>query len=634
MTEILIGNQRLPTVLGDNGREYVTFVPERDMDMVELLSDCLGKARFKKIQIEANDEATDFVVPQVYEGKLSGIFKDLKELNLELTDTANSDLWAKIKINNRGWLEEYHKSNISTEIVKSAEGIQAEFRNAQAGLEATLTRTAEGLQSTLADTKRGLETRITETARGISEEISDSVAGLRTEITRSAQGVRTDLSNQISGISSSQQVTASALTQEIRDRQGAVSQLTQRVDGIGTRVTSAEGNYSTLLQKANGLESRVSNAEGTISSNFTQLKGLIDQRVTQGDVATLIRQSGDSIKLAIQDAGGIKGDMTASEIALTLNQGVIKLKGSIIDLEGTTLSDNFVAQVAKIINLDAGRITTGRINVQGLIETEAITGDKIKFDQAFFNKLTANEAYLAQLFAKDAFINRLRAVDISGTQISGGYLKSINGTTNFDMQSGLLNFNSNNTGIFRVEANASTTGMMFLNDPVTVNGNRHLVSRAIIGAERRGNDLRNAWMEGGFNGMIIETIRGINAADHERADLMTLVSDSIRFTHSYQTDTATRESPTGWEFKNYGPASDSMKSVGQVALRPINIDPRASQIYVGDIKFMKNKTDGVWARQLLLDIIGLFEHYRNGGFTDNTMRAMYNGALALKSKIS
>lgn len=367
MTEIRIGNQRLPTVLGDDGREYVTFVPDRDMDMVELLSDCLGKARFKKIQIEANNEATDFVVPQVYEGRLSGIFKDIKAINLELTDTENSKLWGKIRLTSHGLLQEYHRDRISTEIVASAEGIREAFERADRGLASTMTRTAEGLQATLADT----------------------ASGLRAELTQTAQGLRRAFENDLTGLRSSQQATASGLSQEVRNREGAVSQLRQTLDTIGQQVTSAEGNYSQLLQRSMGIEQRVSNAEGSIRSNFTQLKDLIDQRVTREGVTSIINQSGDAIKLAIQRSGGIDSKMTGDEIisAVNLSRRGVRISGANITLDGDTLiNGTFTTKIGEAMRfradqIIAGTLDAGRINVINL-NASSIVGLDASFIQA------------------------------------------------------------------------------------------------------------------------------------------------------------------------------------------------------------------------------------------------------------
>lgn len=548
MTEILIGNQRLPTVLGDDGREYVTFVPDRDTDIVELLSDCLGKTRFKKIQIEANNEATDFVVPQVYEGKLSGIFKDLKELNLELTDTANSDLWAKIKINSRGWLEEYHRSNISTEIVKSAEGIQAEFRNADAGLFAKITRTAQGLEEKLTNAQAGLEARIQTTAQGIRQEVTNSVSGL----------------------SSSQQQTASALTQEIRDRQGAVSQLTQRVDGIGARVTSAEGNYSTLIQRANGLESRVSNAEGTISSNFTQLKGLIDQRVTRNDVTSIINQSGDAIKLAIQRSGGLNENMSGDEIitAINLSRSGARISGANIFLDGnTTVNGTFTTKIAQAIQIRADQIVAGTL--------DAAKANIINLNAANIVGLDAN---FIKAKIELAIIDWMRGKTISAQ----------NDAMKIDLNGGQILYYTDQAAIKRILNGYPTQFVKFATGTVSGKGNAGVT---VIGSNRSGTESSN---DGGFVG-----IRAWNGSNIDQIDV---VGDHVRLASSAY------DSADGW---------DIITLPNRLEIDAYNTNHRASsRVKVGDVWLWKNSSTYSSLRDTINSIIDNLNLLHNNKTTE------------------
>ncbi|HGN5840733.1 TPA: gp58-like family protein, partial [Streptococcus pyogenes] len=112
--------------IGSDGRAYYTFTADDNTKSVKIANDkCIGTTRFNQLMIERGDKPTNYVAPVVVEGtgNPTGLFKDLKELNLELTDTANSQLWSKIKLTNRGMLQEYYDGKIKTEIVNSARGV-------------------------------------------------------------------------------------------------------------------------------------------------------------------------------------------------------------------------------------------------------------------------------------------------------------------------------------------------------------------------------------------------------------------------------------------------------------------------------------------------------------------------------
>ncbi|EZL73897.1 hypothetical protein Z297_00156 [Streptococcus pyogenes ABC020047619] len=251
-------------VIGKDGRVHYTFTAEDDNPKVRLASKCLGTAHFNQLMIERGDQATSYVAPVVVEGtgNPTGLFKDLKEISLELTDTANSQLWSKIKLTNRGMLQEYYDGKIKTEIVNSArgvatrisedtdkklalindtiDGIRREYRDAdrrlsssyqsginglkaqlandKIGLQAEIQATAQGLSQKYDNELRQLSAKITTTSSGTTEAYESKLAGLRAEFTRSNQGMRIELESQISGLRAVQQSTASQISQEIRDR--------------------------------------------------------------------------------------------------------------------------------------------------------------------------------------------------------------------------------------------------------------------------------------------------------------------------------------------------------------------------------------------------------------------------------
>ncbi|HFX4105283.1 TPA: gp58-like family protein, partial [Streptococcus pyogenes] len=299
-------------VIGKDGRVHYTFTAEDDNPKVRLASKCLGTAHFNQLMIERGDQATSYVAPVVVEGtgNPTGLFKDLKEISLELTDIENSKLWSKIKVNNRGMLQEYYDGTIKTEIINSAQGvatrisedtgkklalindtingIRREYQNADKKLSASYQAGIDGLKATMANDKIGLQAEIKASAQGLSQKYDDELRklsakitttssgtteayenkleGLRAEFTRSNQGMRIELESQISGLRAVQQSTASQISQEIRDRTGAVSRVQQSLESYQRRMQDAEENYSSLTHTVRGLQSDVGSPTGKIQS--------------------------------------------------------------------------------------------------------------------------------------------------------------------------------------------------------------------------------------------------------------------------------------------------------------------------------------------------------------------------------
>lgn len=511
---ILIDESNL--TIGSDGRMHYTFVAQDDNQKVRLASKCLGTAHFNQLMIERGDQATDYVAPVVVEGsgKPTGLFKDLKELSLELTDTKNSNLWSKIKLTTNGMLREYHRDHISTEIVETAdgiakriaddtgqrlalinetikgvkreyqdaderlsasyqagiEGLKAQLANDKIGLQAEIKLSAQGLSQKYDDELRKLYAKITTTSSGTTEAYESKLEGLRAEFTRSNQGMRTELESQISGLRSVQQSTAKQISQEIKDRTGAVSRVQQDLNSYQRRLQSAEDNYSSLQQTVRGLQSTVSNPRNGVESRLSQLSDLISTKVSKVDVETTIAQSYDKIALAIRDKLPAS-KMTGSEIisAINLDRSGVKITGKNITLDGNSYISNAVIKDAHIANMDAGKINTGYLS-SNRIAAEAITGDKIKMDYAFFNKLTANEGYFRTLFAKDIFATSVQSVTLSASKVTGGVLAATNGASQWNLNNAnmtfnrdaTINFNSSNNALVRKKG--ESTGFVHFND--------------------------------------------------------------------------------------------------------------------------------------------------------------------------
>ncbi|HEP1443386.1 TPA: gp58-like family protein [Streptococcus pyogenes] len=512
--------------IGSDGRAYYTFTADDNTKSVKIANDkCIGTTRFNQLMIERGDKPTNYVAPVVVEGtgNPTGLFKDLKELNLELTDTANSQLWAKIKLNNHGMLQTYFDTTIKNEILTTARGIRETISDTERGLKSEFLKTVqgqriqleslleqktaqlgltvdglrldlnkagkqtaslqasieglrqdykdadrklsssyqagiEGLKAAMRDDKLGLQSEIQATARGLSQEYDDKLhqlsakikttssgtteayenklEGLRAEFTRSNQGMRVELESKISGLQSTQQATARQISQEISNREGAVSRVQQDLESYQRRLQDAEDNYSSLTHTVRGLQSDVGSPTGKIQSRLTQLAGQIEQRVTRDGVMSIISGAGDSIKLAIQKAGGINAKMSGNEIisAINLNSYGVTIAGKHIALDGnTTVNGTFTTKIAEAIKIRADQIIAGTI------------------DAARIRVINLNASSIVGLDAN--FIKAKIGYAITDL-LEGKVIKARNGAMLIDLSSAKMDFNSNATINFNSRDNA------------------------------------------------------------------------------------------------------------------------------------------------------------------------------------
>ena len=283
--------------------------------------------------------------------------------------------------------------------------------------------------------------------------------------------------------------------------------------------------------------------------------------------------------------------------------GLNRITGKATHITGDTLIDNAVIKSAMVDKLKTGNFESGSVTTQ-ILASNAVTADKLLVDSAMINKLVSNQAFIRELTSQKAFITQLASIDFSAERIKGGRLTANSGVSSFDLDNGRLSFYDNFTGVFRDQANASSQGLFFRNDNVTINGRRYVSSKAIIGADRRDNDIRSHWDQGGFNGMIVDTIKGVGTGDHENADKVTFVGDRFHFTHSYNYDKATDSNPYGWRITTWGGTT----------IAPFGTNGRNTNIQAGDFLLINNGNNGVWLRQALRTLRTALQHFVNAGF--------------------
>lgn len=164
--DVTIQNQRLPA-LEVNGRYYQTFTPRSAGELIKLHHmGCVGDTVLTDIQLEQGDFPTSFVEPTITQRSLSGLFKDMRSIELELRDP-NSTLWGKIQKNNQGALSQFFDTNVKSAIAQTAREIRQEVQDAanSARVQVTpqgvtigsTTLTGEQLATTISTSPKGVD---------------------------------------------------------------------------------------------------------------------------------------------------------------------------------------------------------------------------------------------------------------------------------------------------------------------------------------------------------------------------------------------------------------------------------------------------------------------------------------------
>lgn len=381
--------------------------------------------------------------------------------------------------------------------------------------------------------------------------------------------------------------------------------LTINTDGIVMKagkstsdIVNAIGSYFAVNQNAINLFSDKINVKGSM---------IVDGAITSNKIAS------KSINTAHLNGKIITADVIATG-AITANA----IKAGAVTTDKMTANsingDRITAGTLDAAKIKAGSITASQI------ASGTITSAQIKTGTISAANIAAGAITTDKIAANSINSSKIVSSGITANVIKGGKLQSLSNATNFELDTGKLFYNNNNTGIFRVQANASTMGLKFSNTSITVSGTSRILSRVILGGDRRETSLDDGkWDQGGFTGIVAETINGVDSNAHSQADTLRVIGDNIYFTHSYNYDAQTKTSAQGWKMETFSPFSSY---AGNVVLKPYGINYRQSDIITGDVRLDNGDGSGYWVRGCIRTLRNCFQHYLNGGTTSGAMNAI------------
>ena len=497
-----------------NGKFYHTFTPTTANQTVKLYHmGCVGDTRLNRIQLEQGTEPTGFVIPKQSTNSISGIFKNLRDLDVMMKDPT-SDFWSKIKKNARGTVEEYHTSTLSNEIVRTAEGI--------------VERQTKTINSSVDEKIDGVRTQI-------DTVMNNRVIALTSESKRYADGISETLTRKIDGVSSNLSRINSELARTI-------SNVDQKADRISNSVATLESNSlrkneisitNTGIQLGSGKVVDGRTISSILTTQPENIKAITDKFIItpanenlvdfeyrasaisnerdlwltpkiqdvnleqgaefifDGSVTTQAINRHDikfMIEIKTKDGNYRWYDtpiMNANTTRDFLNSNVtLKIPENITNIEyyrfgilqdtrsnfvraNVTLPKIYKKKSAELIvdgtiegkhikssSIETGHLKAGSVT-SNIIATDAITSTHLQVDDAMIRDLVSHNAFVTKLWAQDAFIKSLKTVKISTTQLDTDWLSAYTG----EIGGFRIGYNPNDGGFWLTGANNFDCGI-------------------------------------------------------------------------------------------------------------------------------------------------------------------------------
>ncbi|HEP1276793.1 TPA: gp58-like family protein [Streptococcus pyogenes] len=451
--------------IGSDGRAYYTFTADGDTKSVKIANNkCIGTTRFNQLMIERGDKPTNYVAPVVVEGtgNPTGLFKDLKELNLELTDTANSQLWAKIKLNNHGMLQTYFDTTIKNEILTTAQGIRETISDTERGLKSEFLRTVQGqriqlkslleqktaqlgltvdglkldlnkankqtaslqasidgLRQDYRDADRQLSANYQAGLNGLKAQLTNDKIGLQAEIQATAQGLSQKYDNELRQLSAKITTTSSGTTEAYENKlEGLRAEFTRSNQGMRTELESQISGLRAVQQStASQISQEIRNREGAVSRVQQNLASYQRRLQSAEGNYNSLRETvaGYERRISNQD-NTISSNFTQlkslinQSVTLEKIQSLLRLSGDSIMLaikDKIPQSKMSGSDIISAINLNSYGVTIagkhialdGNTTVNGTFTTKIAEAIKIRADQIIAGTIDAAKIRVINLNA-------------------------------------------------------------------------------------------------------------------------------------------------------------------------------------------------------------------------------------------
>ena len=163
-------------------------------------------------------------------------------------------------------------------------------------------------------------------------------------------------------------------------------------------------------------------------------------KVEKGNVASAWSAAPEDTDEAIHSVRTVQTQLAGSYAIQNLNSagdiisginlganGHNRITGKLTHITGETLIDNAVIKSAMVDKLKTANFESGSVTTK-ILDAEAVTADKVRFDNAFIRKMITNEAFIDQLTSKQIFATKVESV-VSRSTFLEAYQGRIGGFT-------------------------------------------------------------------------------------------------------------------------------------------------------------------------------------------------------------
>ena len=308
---------------------------------------------------------------------------------------------------------------------------QEDVKGINQKIEAVKTSANKEIASQIASYRQSVDGKFTDISSQITtykQDVGGQISGLSNRLTSSEQVTTTQISNLSNRINSNKQGTdnqiSSLKTQVATNKDNADSQFANVTNQLAQKVETTD--FQRVKETSQLYERILGNTENGIADKVARMA--MTNQLFQVEVAK--NEGLKTVQRQLADSWSVQNINSAGDIISGINLGATghnRITGKLTHITGETLIDNAVIKSAMVDKLNTANFESGSVTTK-ILDAEAVTADKVRFDNAFIRKMITNEAFIDQLTSKQIFATKVESV-VSRSTFLEAYQGRIGGFT-------------------------------------------------------------------------------------------------------------------------------------------------------------------------------------------------------------
>ena len=295
---------------------------------------------------------------------------------------------------------------------------QEDVKGINQKIEAVKTSANKEIASQIASYRQSVDGKFTDISSQITtykQDLGGQISGLSNRLTSGEQGTTTQISNlktQVATNKDNAERQMGRISDQVSaNKANADSQFANVTNQLARKVETTD--FQRVKETSQLYERILGNSENGIADKVARMA--MTNQLFQVEVSK--NEGLKTVQRQLAGSWAVQNINSAGDIISGINLGANghnRFDGKLTHITGETLIDRAVIKSAMVDKLKTDNFESGSVTTT-ILDAEAVTADKVRFDNAFIRKMITNDAFIEQLTSKQIFATKVESVVSSST---------------------------------------------------------------------------------------------------------------------------------------------------------------------------------------------------------------------------